>query len=95
MEQADVTSLIPILITLFLALTTRNVVVGLFAGVVSGVAMLEGTFVEKGPLDSFSALMKSYLLPQLTDSYNAGVILLLVFIGGFVALMEKSGGRLC
>lgn len=92
MEQADVTSLIPILITLFLALTTRNVVVGLFAGVVSGVAMLEGTFVEKGPLESFSSLMKSYLLPQLTDSYNAGVILLLVFIGGFVALMEKSGG---
>ena len=42
MEQADVTSLIPIFITLFLALTTRNVVVGLFAGVVSGVAMLEG-----------------------------------------------------
>ncbi len=92
MEQADVTSLIPIIITLVLALTTRNVVVGLFAGVVSGVAMLEGTFVDKGPLDSFSALMKSYLLPQLTDSYNAGVILLLVFIGGFVALMEKSGG---
>ncbi len=92
MEQAEFTSLIPIIITLFLALSTRNVVVGLFAGVVSGVAMLEGTFVEKGPLDSFSALMKSYLLPQLTDSYNAGVILLLVFIGGFVALMEKSGG---
>jgi len=92
MEQAEVTSLIPIIITLVLALTTRNVVVGLFAGVVSGVAMLEGTFVDKGPLDSFSALMKSYLLPQLTDSYNAGVILLLVFIGGFVALMEKSGG---
>jgi len=92
MEQAEFTSLIPILITLALALTTRNVVVGLFAGVVSGVAMLEGTFVESGPLDSFGALMKGYLLPQLTDSYNAGVILLLVFIGGFVALMEKSGG---
>ncbi len=37
-------------------------------------------------------MVKGYLVPQLTDSYNAGVIMLLVFIGGFVALMEKSGG---
>lgn len=92
MEQPGIISLLPIIVTLVLALTTRNVVLGLFAGVISGVAMLEGTFVKTGLLDSFGALMKSYLLPQLTDSYNAGVILLLVFIGGFVALMEKSGG---
>ncbi|GEM80380.1 Na+/H+ antiporter NhaC family protein [Vibrio superstes] len=92
MEQPEFISLLPIIVTLTLALSTRNVVVGLFSGVVCGVAMLEGTFIDKGPLDSMSALMKSYLLPQLTDSYNAGVLLLLVFIGGFVALMEKSGG---
>lgn len=92
MEQTSFLSLLPVIITLVLALTTRNVVIGLFAGVVTGVAMLEKTFIEQGPLDSFGALMKGYLLPQLTDSYNAGVILLLVFIGGFVALMEKSGG---
>ncbi|MFM2589099.1 Na+/H+ antiporter NhaC family protein [Vibrio sp. TBV020] len=92
MEQAEFTSLLPVIVTLTLALTTRNVVVGLFAGVMTGVAMLEQTFVATGPLETFGALMKNYLLPQLTDSYNAGVILLLVFIGGFVALMEKSGG---
>ncbi|PMG08796.1 sodium:proton exchanger [Vibrio breoganii] len=92
MEQPEFISLLPIIVTLALALSTRNVVVGLFSGVVCGVAMLEGTFIDKGLLDSMSALMKSYLLPQLTDSYNAGVLLLLVFIGGFVALMEKSGG---
>ncbi len=72
MEQAEVTSLIPIIITLVLALTTRNGVVGLFAGVVSGVAMLEGTFVDKGPLDSFSVLMKSYLLPQVNRQLQRG-----------------------
>jgi len=92
MEQAEFTSLLPVIVTLTLALTTRNVVVGLFAGVMTGVAMLEQTFIATGPLETFGALMKNYLLPQLTDSYNAGVILLLVFIGGFVALMEKSGG---
>ncbi|MDA9557191.1 sodium:proton exchanger [Vibrio sp.] len=92
MEQAEITSLIPIIITLVLSLATRNVIIGLFAGVIAGVAMLEGAFINQGPLDTFSILMKGYLLPQITDSYNAGVMLLLVFIGGFVALMEKSGG---
>ncbi|OEF00673.1 sodium:proton exchanger [Vibrio crassostreae 9ZC13] len=92
MEQTDITSLIPIVITLVLSLATRNVVIGLFAGVLSGVAMLTGMFSELNPLDTFGTMVKGYLVPQLTDSYNAGVIMLLVFIGGFVALMEKSGG---
>ncbi|MBW3697949.1 sodium:proton exchanger [Vibrio sp. T187] len=92
MEQTDITSLIPIVITLALSLTTRNVVIGLFAGVLSGVAMLTGLFGELNPLDTFGTMVKSYLVPQLTDSYNAGVLMLLIFIGSFVALMEKSGG---
>lgn len=92
MDSAGFLSLTPIIITLVLSLATRNVVIGLFAGVVTGVAMLEQVFIELNPLDTFGVLVKGYLLPQLTDSYNAGVILLLVFIGGFVALMESSGG---
>lgn len=92
MEQTDITSLLPIIVTLLLSLTTRNVVVGLFAGVLTGVTMLTGAFSELNPLATFGVMVKSYLVPQLTDSYNAGVIMLLVFIGGFVALMEKSGG---
>lgn len=88
MEQSDISSIIPIVITLALSLTTRNVVIGLFAGVLSGVLMINGL----NPLESFGVMVKGYLVPQLTDSYNAGVIVLLVFIGGFVALMEQSGG---
>ena len=88
MEQTDISSLLPILITLVLSLSTRNVVIGLFAGVLTGVFMLNGL----QPLDSFGILVKDHLVPQLTDGYNAGVLVLLVFIGGFVALMEQSGG---
>ncbi len=55
--------------------------------------MLTGMFSELNPLDTFGTMVKGYLVPQLTDSYNAGVIMLLrTFISGFVALMEKSGG---
>lgn len=88
MEQTDISSLLPIIITLVLSLSTRNVVIGLFAGVLTGVFMLNGL----QPLDSFGIMVKDHLVPQLTDGYNAGVLVLLVFIGGFVALMEQSGG---
>ena len=88
MEQTDISSLLPIIITLVLSLTTRNVVIGLFAGVLTGVFMLNGL----QPLDAFGIMVKDHLVPQLTDGYNAGVLVLLVFIGGFVALMEQSGG---
>lgn len=89
MEQPHISSLIPIVITLLLSLGTRNVVIGLFAGVASGVVMLNDWL---HPLDNFGILVKDHLVGQLTDSYNAGVLVLLVFIGGFVALMEQSGG---
>ena len=36
--------------------------------------------------------MTDYFLKQLTDSYNAGVIVLMLFIGGFIELMMRSGG---
>ncbi|MDF0533757.1 Na+/H+ antiporter NhaC family protein [Shewanella sp. A32] len=88
MVQTDATSLIPIVLTLALSLITRNVVIGLFVGVLSGVFMLSGW----QPFETFGVMVKDYLVPQLTDGYNAGVLVLLVFIGGFVALMEQSGG---
>ena len=88
MLEPDASSLFPLIITLVLSLTTRNVIVGLFSGVFVGVMMLHGT----APLAAMSQLVIEHLVPELTDSYNAGVIVLLAFIGGFVALMEKSGG---
>ena len=88
LPDADITSIIPIVITLGLSLGTRNVVIGLFAGVVSAVIMLVGF----NPLEVMTTLVKEHLVTTLSDSYNAGVIVLLVFIGGFVTLMEKSGG---
>ena len=88
MDAPDITSLLPIAVTLVLSITTRQVIIGLFCGVLTGVFMLNGI----NPLDTFSVMFKDHLVPQLTSTYNAGVLLLLVFIGGFVALMEKSGG---
>lgn len=88
MDQQSAVVLLPIIITLVLSLTTKNVILGLFFGVFSGVIMLSGWDL----FNSFGLLVKDHLAPQLTDSYNAGVLVLLIFIGGFVALMEQSGG---
>lgn len=88
MPSSDITSLLPIVLALGLSLYTRNVIVGLFTGVFVGVLMLNGL----NPLAGAGIMVKEHLIPELTDSYNAGVLILLAFIGGFVALVENSGG---
>ena len=88
MSEPEISSLIPIIIALVLSLSTRNVIVGLFCGLFAGVVMLNGP----QPFAALGIMVKSHLIPELTDSYNAGVLILLAFIGGFVALVEKSGG---
>ncbi|MEE4300766.1 MAG: Na+/H+ antiporter NhaC family protein [Pseudomonadales bacterium] len=81
-------SLLPVLVTLGLALASRNVILGLFAGVCTGVLQLG----ESAPWRLLPVVIGEHLVPQVTDGYNAGVLVLLVFIGGFVALVERSGG---
>ncbi len=76
------------LVTLFVALTSRNVLVGLFSGVFVGVLMI----ADVSLLGFLPSLVKNYLVPEVADSYNASVLVLLAFIGGFVKLIESSGG---
>lgn len=81
-------SLLPVLATLVVALSARNVLVGLFSGVFIGVLMT----ADVGPLRFLPRLVKDHLVPEVADSYNASVLVLLAFIGGFVKLIEWSGG---
>lgn len=81
-------SLVPVFATLLVAFAARNVLVGLFTGVFVGVALIaDSTLIMFVP-----DLVKNYLVPQVADSYNASVLVLLAFIGGFVKLIEFSGG---
>jgi Na+/H+ antiporter NhaC len=83
-----VLSLLPVLITLVVALAARNVLVGLFSGVLAGVAMVADTTL----LDFVPTLVRNHIVPEVADTYNASVLVLLAFIGGFVKLIEYSGG---
>jgi Na+/H+ antiporter NhaC len=88
MSEPSVFSLIPVLATLVVALTARNVLVGLFTGVLVGVAMVADT----SALLFVPTLVRNYIVPEVADTYNASVLVLLAFIGGFVKLIEYSGG---
>jgi len=88
MEHMGIVSLLPAIIAVILAIVTKNVVISLFSGVYIGVLILVGGH----PLEATMETIENYLFIQVADGYNAAVLVLLFFIGGFVALMEKSGG---
>ena len=48
--------------------------------------------VDAGLLQFLPVTIKTFLVPQVADTYNASVLVLLAFIGGFVKLIEWSGG---
>ena len=88
MEHMGIISVLPVAIAIVVAMRYKSVIPALFIGVFTGVLIL----VDGDPLVASTVMIKKYLFAQVSDSYNAGVLVLLVFIGGFVALMEKSGG---
>lgn len=81
-------SLLPPLIAVVMAIKSKNVILSLFCGGLAGALILN----FGNPVTTLKALIGDYYFVQLTDSYNAGVIVLVMFIGGFIKLMEYSGG---
>jgi len=88
MENLGFISILPVLFTLAVAVWTRNVILGLFVGVFTGVIILHGP----NPFTGMSIFIEEYVLVQITKSSNAGMLILMALIGGLVGLMEKSGG---
>ena len=86
--DANILSILPIVLTIGLAILTRNVIVSLFTGLLCGALIIS----HGNPVTALTSTIGEYIIPRLLDSYNAGIIVLLVFIGGFVTLLEKSGG---
>lgn len=71
-----------------IAIKSKNVILSLFCGGFVGTMI----FASCNPFLATKSIIGDYFFVQLTDSYNAGVIVLVIFIGGFIKLMEKSGG---
>ncbi|SOB58995.1 Na+/H+ antiporter NhaC [Pseudodesulfovibrio profundus] len=86
-------TLIPPLLAIILAFISKNVVLSLFAGVFSGCFMLDlkGFDVYSAVIDGFLRL-SSEILYSLADTWNAGIVLQVLAIGGLIALVSKMGG---
>lgn len=81
-------SLLPPIVAVVMAIKSKNVILSLFCGGFVGTMI----FCMGNPFLAVKSMIGDYFFVQLTDSYNAGVIVLVIFIGGFIKLMEKSGG---
>ena len=81
-------SLLPPLIAILLALITRDVLISLFLGVLSGTFIL----ADWNPLVAFARSIDGFIVPAVADADHAAIIIFTVFLGGMVGSITKSGG---
>ena len=80
-------ALLPPIVAITLALITKEVYISLFVGVVTG-ALLYADFSPIGTLIAIFEMM----MEKLSDTWNIGILIFLVFLGIIVTLMTKAGG---
>ena len=92
-DKYGVLTLIPPIVAILLAFITKNVVISLFIGVLSG-----GFILNLTGFNVFGALTQAFLdfinraLNSLSDPWNAGIVMQVLVIGGVINLVAKMGG---
>ena len=81
-------ALFPPIVAIALALITKEVYSSLFIGILVG-GLFYSNFSFVGTLEH---IFTEGMIAQLSDSYNVGILLFLVFLGIMVSLMNKAGG---
>ena len=90
MEDPGFLSIVPPLLALALAIATRSVILSLGLGVLLGMIL----HCDFNPLRGLLAFFEQGIFVQLSQGSNAQVIILIMVIGGFVRLLESSGGMM-
>ena len=86
-------TILPPLVAIVLAFITKDVVISLFIGILSGSFLLN---LSSG--NPFYALIQAFLdfvqraLNSLADPWNAGIVLQVMAIGGVISLVSRMGG---
>ena len=87
-------ALLPAIVAIVLALISKEVYSSLFVGIVTGgviYAAINGP-VEQVGVGALEHVFKDGIIASLSDPYNVGILVFLVFLGIIVALMNKAGG---
>ena len=92
-EIFGIWTLVPPVVAIVLAFITKDVILSLFIGVFSGTYLInvanEGIF--ESIIKAFTNIVQR-VVGSMADSWNAGIILQVLCIGGVVALITKTGG---
>jgi Na+/H+ antiporter NhaC len=88
MEDYGLLSLAPPVLTVVLAIWTRNILVSLGCGVFSGSMILTGYNPFSATLD----MIEQRVFVQIAVPSNIQIIFTMMAIGGFIKLLEESGG---
>ena len=84
-------ALVPAIVAIALALWTKEVYSSLFIGIVIG-GLFYAIETAAGFPGFFNHIFSDGMIAQLSDSWNAGILVFLVVLGIMVALMNKAGG---
>lgn len=88
MEHMGFLSLLPPLIAIVLAMVSKDVLFSLFCGIFLGVTIINGW----NPIVALPAFFKDFIFEQAKGGYSSSVMVLVLVIGGMVALLTRSGG---
>ncbi|MDG1709045.1 MAG: Na+/H+ antiporter NhaC family protein [Emcibacteraceae bacterium] len=88
MNDYGVLSIIPPVLSIVLAVYTRNIILSLASGAFSG-ALIVASF---NPFFALRELVEDHVFVQLAVPFNNQVIVVMLTIGGFIHLLDKSGG---
>lgn len=81
-------SVLPPVVAVLIAWCFKNVLVALFLGAYVGALILSGG----NPASALVMLVKDFILVQAADPYNSNLLVMMVFVGGFVGVVTYSGG---
>jgi len=87
-ESFGFLSVVPPILTIILSILTRNVILSLGLGAFSGMLILS----HYNPFQATLSLISEQIFQQIASPSNNQVLIVIVCIGGFVKLLDASGG---
>jgi Na+/H+ antiporter NhaC len=92
-QTYGILTLIPPFVAIALAFITKNVIFSLFIGIFSGTFLINISGANLfGAFYSAFIDMVGKMVGSMADSWNAGIILQVLTIGGLIAVITKMGG---
>lgn len=89
----EIMAIVPAIIAITLAFKLKNVYTALGLGLYSGLVLI-GLRAGEGILAFFNAILEIpvFMVGSLADSWNAGIVIQVLLIGGLVVLISYTGG---